>query len=54
MDEVNHTITDLELANLLWNTISMNALFDEKLRPILSVIQDECKKLIGYTIIKSN
>jgi len=45
------TLTASELAELMWNTVVINDMFDEKLAPVRDALRNECKRLVGVTVV---
>ena len=46
-------ISDTQLADMLWNVVISEDIFDPNLAPIQGALKNFCKKLVGFTIIKS-
>ena len=45
------TITTAQLAELMWNTVVINDMFDEKLRPVEGALRDACRSLADTMIV---
>lgn len=50
MGDEPKTICAAALADLLWNTIIINDMFDEKLAPVRGALREACGRLVGYAI----
>lgn len=50
MGDEPKTISAAALADLLWNTIIINDMFDEKLAPVRGALREACGRLVGYAI----
>jgi len=44
-------LTTAQLAELMWNTIIINDMFDEKLAPVRDALRDACRTLADTLIV---